>query len=490
MSVAVVIPTTGRPSLAGLLEVLAGAEVVVVDDRTGSEPPLAVPAGARVLRGQARGPAAARNAGWRVCAAEWIAFLDDDVVPGTGWLAALRADLEGCGPAVGGSQGRVIVPLPDGRAPTDWERGTRGLETARWATADLAYRRAALEAVGGFDERFPRAYREDADLGLRMDAAGWTIAFGRRSVTHPVRPAPAWVSLAKQAGNADDVLMRALHGPGWRARAGVPAGRRPRHLAVAGAAALAGAALAARRSRTAAAAGAAWLAGTAELTWARVAPGPRTRAEVTTMAWTSALLPFAATAWWLWGLATVRGRLAQPGPQGRPEAILFDRDGTLIVDVPYNGDPARVEPVAGAVDAVARVRAAGVRTGLVSNQSAVARGLITEADVEAVNARVAELVGPLDVWTYCPHGPADGCDCRKPAPGLVLRAARQLGVAPGRCVVIGDVGSDVEAAHAAGARAILVPTERTLREEVQAAPEVARDLGEAVDRALAGEPVP
>jgi hypothetical protein len=327
----IVVPTAGRPSLGSLLRALAGVEdrVVVVDDRAHAAEPLAVPHGVRVVRGPARGPAAARNAGWRACRAEWVAFLDDDVEPEPGWLERLRADLAGVGPGVGGIQGRIVVPLPRDRRPTDWERSTRGLERARWATADLAYRRAALAAVGGFDERFPRAYREDADLGLRVTAAGRRIVSGARTVRHPARPAPAWVSVAKQAGNADDVLMRALHGRGWRERAGVPAGRRPRHVAIAGAGTLALGALAVRRSRIAAAAGAAWLAGTVELAWARVAPGPRTPGEVGTMLWTSALLPFAATGSWLAGHATLRRRLAQPSttlPKGsdpvsvRPEA--------------------------------------------------------------------------------------------------------------------------------------------------------------------------
>ena len=92
----------------------------------------------------------------------------------------------------------------------------------------MAYRREALAHVGGFDERFPRAYREDADLGLRLTAAGWRIELGERSVLHPVGDAGRGVSLAKQAGNADDVLMRRLHGRGWRERAGVSPGRRPR----------------------------------------------------------------------------------------------------------------------------------------------------------------------------------------------------------------------------------------------------------------------
>jgi histidinol-phosphate phosphatase family protein len=126
-----------------------------------------------------------------------------------------------------------------------------------------------------------------------------------------------------------------------------------------------------------------------------------------------------------------------------PAAVLFDRDGTLVVDVPYNGDPRRVQPVPGAASALARLRAAGVPTAVVSNQSGVARGLLTEAQVRAVNQRVEELLGPLGPWAWCPHGPADGCGCRKPAPGLILRAAERLGVDPARCVVIGDIGADV-----------------------------------------------
>jgi len=495
VSFEIVIPTAGRPSLAALLERLRGAErrIVVVDDRRNAVEPLTVPTGGvRVVRGPAHGPAAARNAGWRACRAEWVAFLDDDVEPEPGWVERLEADLASAPPDVGGVQGRIVVPLPAARRPTDWERNTRGLERARWATADLAYRRDALAAVGGFDERFPRAYREDADLGLRITAAGWRIVTGSRTVRHPVRPAPARVSLAKQAGNADDVLMRALHGRGWRERAGVPAGRRPRHAATATAGAVALGALAMRRRRTAVAAGAAWLAGTAELAWARIAPGPRSPHELATMLWTSALMPFAATGWWLAGHATLRRRLAQPstnlrevpGTFARPAAVLFDRDGTLVVDVPYNGDPDRVQPVPGAGAALARLRAERVATAVVSNQSGIARGLVTEGQVRAVNARVEELLGPLGPWTWCPHAPGEGCDCRKPAPGLILRAAERLGVDPARCVVIGDIGADVEAARAAGARAILVPTPVTRAEEIAAADEVAPDLPSAVERAL------
>jgi D-glycero-D-manno-heptose 1,7-bisphosphate phosphatase len=172
----------------------------------------------------------------------------------------------------------------------------------------------------------------------------------------------------------------------------------------------------------------------------------------------------------------------------RPAAVLFDRDGTLVRDVPYNGDPARVDPMPGAREALDRLRAAGIAVGVVSNQSGVARGLVTMEEVEAVNRRVDDLLGPLEPWAVCPHDPEEGCACRKPEPGLIRGAAEALGVEPERCAVVGDIGSDVEAARAAGARAVLVPTPRTRPEEVEAAPEVASDLGEAVELLLGGKP--
>jgi len=342
----VVVPTIGRPSLVVLLEALAQqagdlpGRVVPVDDRRDRAapplpggPPAALDGRVAVERGPARGPAAARNAGWRATAAPWVAFLDDDVVPGPTWAADLAADLDGLAPDVAGSQGALRVPLPAGRRPTDWERNVHGLEGARWVTADLAYRRSVLDELGGFDERFPRAYREDAELALRVVKAGYRIVSGRRASTHPVRQADWLASVRLQAGNADDALMRALHGPGWRAAAGVPRGRRPRHLAITAAGLLALGALAARRWRLALAAAAGWAAGTGELAWARIAPGPRNPAEVATMLATSALIPPAATRHWLAGLAAARRHRAGGRPARRPAAVLFDRDGTLVEDV-------------------------------------------------------------------------------------------------------------------------------------------------------------
>jgi histidinol-phosphate phosphatase family protein len=194
---------------------------------------------------------------------------------------------------------------------------------------------------------------------------------------------------------------------------------------------------------------------------------------------TSVAIPPAATWYWLRGWW--RHRAARPWPAVSPvRAVLFDRDGTLVHDVPYNGDPDAVRPVDGAVEVVQRLRDLGVRTGVVTNQSGIARGVLTRDDVRRVNARVDELFGGFDVWAVCPHGEGDGCACRKPAPGMVLDAAARLGVAAHEIAVVGDIGADVRAARAAGARAVLVPTAQTRPEEVDDAPLVARDLAEAV----------
>jgi HAD superfamily hydrolase (TIGR01662 family) len=493
VSYAAVIPTCGRPSLEVLLARLlhdgapGAEEIVVVDDRPAGEP-LALDPRVRVLRTWGRGPAAARNAGWRTVRAEWVTFLDDDVVPGLDWEHRVAADLRDLPAEVGASQGRIEVPPPAGRRPTDAERGTASLATARWITADMAYRRAALERVGGFDERFRRAYREDADLALRVLAAGWRIVTGQRCCSHPARPAGALASVRAQRGNADDVLMRRRHGRGWRERVGDGPGRLRWHALTTASALVALGAAATRRRRVAGAAACAWVGLTAEFALRRILPGPRDAAEIGRMVASSVAIPPVACWHRLAGeLRWRRVRPAGPAAGGSlPAAVLFDRDGTLIHDVPYNRDPAAVRPVDGVKQALDRLRELGVPVGVVSNQSGVARGLLSADQLARVNTRLAELLGPFDVLCVCTHGPGDGCDCRKPAPGLVRSAAAQLGVPVDRCVVIGDIGADVEAAAAAGARGILVPNARTRREEVRAAAEVAVDVPAAVRIALSG----
>ncbi|WGM20776.1 HAD-IIIA family hydrolase [Paenarthrobacter sp. OM7] len=176
------------------------------------------------------------------------------------------------------------------------------------------------------------------------------------------------------------------------------------------------------------------------------------------------------------------------GGTGTLKAVLFDRDGTLVVDVPYNGDPQLVRPMDGALAALEEVRRAGLATGVLSNQSGVARGLLSMDQVDAVNQRVEQLLGPFDVWQVCPHGPEDSCECRKPAPGMILAACHALGIEPSEAAYVGDIGTDMDAAAAAGARSVLVPTEITLHEEIEAAANVAVDLGHAVEILLSGVP--
>ncbi|MDH6461713.1 histidinol-phosphate phosphatase family protein [Micromonospora sp. A200] len=166
------------------------------------------------------------------------------------------------------------------------------------------------------------------------------------------------------------------------------------------------------------------------------------------------------------------------------DAVLLDRDGTLIEDVPYNGDPEKVRPLPGAREALDRLRTAGLRLGVVTNQSGLAKGLFTTDQMRAVHARIEELLDPFDDWQICPHDDGDRCGCRKPAPGMVHAAAAALGTSPGRCVLVGDIGRDMTAALAAGATGVLVPTPVTRPEEVAAAPHVAHDLPAAVDEIL------
>ncbi|WP_432560926.1 HAD-IIIA family hydrolase [Kineococcus sp. SYSU DK003] len=496
MGFSVVVPSIGRPSLGVLLGTLAAQTgprpdlVVVVDDRpgrdSGADPCEQACARAReagltvrLVRSGGRGPAAARNAGWRRVSSEWVAFVDDDVELPAGWADDLVRDLDGAAADVGAVQGRIHVPLPADRRPTDWERGTAGLAEAQWITADMAYRREALEQVAGFDERFPRAFREDADLALRVVGAGWRIVRGEHLAVHPVRPAADLASLKQQRGNADDVLMTALHGRDWYERSNSTVGRIGSHVLTTAAALTAGGAALLGRRRIATVAALAWAGLTGEFAWRRIAPGPRDRAEVQRMLLTSVAIPPAAVYHRLRGELAVRRDppAAWPPPV---RAVLFDRDGTLVHDVPYNGDPALVKPVDGARELLDDLRARGLRTGLVTNQSGVARGLITRAEVDAVNARVTELLGPFDTVQVSVDGPDSPSRTRKPEPGMVLDAARELGLLPAECLVVGDIGADVEAALSAGARTVLVPTDVTRSEEVESAPVVVQSLGEVV----------
>jgi HAD superfamily hydrolase (TIGR01662 family) len=506
LSFAVVIPTIGRPGLAELVTAVDGEPapscIVVADDRRDATSALDLPATAApliVVRTHGRGPAAARNAGWQAAHADWIAFLDDDVAVPVDWCRRLVEDVEDLPDHVAASQAWIYVPSPEGRRPTDAERRILGLSGALWITADMAYRRAALVQTDGFDERFPRAFREDSDLALRTVRSGYGIAWGERVTTHPLAPATSWRnSLKDQAGNADNALMRAKYGRRWRSLIGTTPGRTGRHLFTTAAAAttlVAGAlSLSKRRGMRpstssgyiSAAAALGWAGLTTEFAVRRILPGPRTAQEISTVVVTSVLIPPLAVAHRLRGEVLVRlGGRGALRVSGAPRAVLFDRDGTLIKDVPYLADPQRVRPMPGVRRTLNRLRRQGVAVGVVSNQSGVARGLIHPEELARVNARVESLLGPFDTWQVCPHAPAAGCRCRKPEPGLVIAAAQELGLAPQECLMIGDIGSDVDAALAAGARAVLVPTRHTKAGEIdhaQLVAAVAPNLRTAVRR--------
>lgn len=489
---AVVIPTIGRPTLQRLLAALerdlektAGVvpqAVIVVDDRAKSDPPLLITSDlpVTVVRSGGRGPAAARNAGWRLSDARWICFLDDDVRPDPGWGAALAEDLAAAGSSGAvGSQAIIGVPIRHGLRVSDDERRTQRLETAQWITADMAYRRSALVEVGGFDERFPRAYREDSDLGLRITLSGSSIVQGTRRSSHPVARGTWMSSVRAQKGNRDDALLHRKYGKGWRPAIGEGRGRLPAHIATTAAACLALAAPApvvARWGRIA------WCAMTADFTLRRFLSGRRTVGEAVRMLASSILIPPVAVYHRLRGEWDYRAAHRDP-----PLAVLLDRDDTIIEDIPYLNDADGVRPVTGADVALNRLRARGILLAVVTNQSGVAKGLIATDQLAQVNARVEELLGPFDSWQVCVHDAGDGCGCRKPRPGMVLAAAEALGVKPDRCVLIGDTGGDVQAALAAEARAVLVPTEKTLPHEVSHAREracVASTLTEAVSMVL------
>ena len=154
---------------------------------------------------------------------------------------------------------------------------------------------------------------------------------------------------------------------------------------------------------------------------------------------------------------------------GRPAAFL-DRDGTIIEELGYLGDPDQIRFIPGAIEALRALQRAGFRLVVITNQAGVARGLLTEADVHRVNERLRTLLAEsgvrLDGIYYCPHHPEHGppeyrleCSCRKPRPGMVERAARELHLDPARSVVIGDHSSDTALARSfPGMRGVLLLT--------------------------------
>ncbi|HVE11788.1 MAG TPA: glycosyltransferase [Elusimicrobiota bacterium] len=315
MRVSIVIPTFRRRRLlerclsACLTQTLPEEvyEIVVCDDAGEGDLPFAVrKAGERFGRfdlrclrpGESRGPAAARNRGWRAASGEIIAFTDDDCIPAFDWLEEGLRAMEGLDAA----QGRIVVPLAR-RRPRDYELNVARMEGAQCATANFFCRREALERVGGFDERFRTAWREDSDLYFSLLERGLRVGRAHGAVVvHPVRPAPWGAGLRLQRNNFYDALLFKKHPALYREWIGGPPW--DYYLAV----------------LCLAAGGLGWLRGVPGLRWGaalwalwtaafclrRLAPTSKAPSHVLEMAWTSAAIPFCSVFWRLRGAAGFR----------------------------------------------------------------------------------------------------------------------------------------------------------------------------------------
>lgn len=224
--VSVVIPTHGRPKLLARCvravmrqDLVTGLyEVIVADDEAAECTRLRVAAWAarypvplRYVRVEgSHGPAAARNQGWRAARGEIIAFTDDDTLPDREWL---HAGLRAFRPEVIAVAGRLHMPVPD--EPSDYELNASLLQEAEFVTANCFVRRETLERLGGFDERFRVAWREDTDLHFRLlglcQEGARIVRAPDALVVHPVRPAPWGVSLRQQRKNVFNALLYKKH---------------------------------------------------------------------------------------------------------------------------------------------------------------------------------------------------------------------------------------------------------------------------------------
>lgn len=142
-------------------------------------------------------------------------------------------------------------------------------------------------------------------------------------------------------------------------------------------------------------------------------------------------------------------------------AVFVDRDGTVCFDKHYLSDPAGLELIPTVAEGIRKLNDAGVPVIIVTNQSGIDRGFFDEDQLQAIHDRMLEMLDEHGAWVddiyYCPHLPDAGCDCRKPAPGMLLQASDEHGIDLARSFVIGDRMMDVEMAHAGGAKGILVP---------------------------------
>ena len=315
--VSVVVPTYRRPQLLRrcLRALMAqdyaptNYEVIIVDDAACEETRQMVECYAEqvsrcgntlryiAVNGK-HGPAVARNTGWRAAHSAIVAFTDDDCIPAPDWLSAGMKAFDSQAKEVAGVSGRIIVPLPC--IPTDYERNATHLETSEFVTANCFYRRSCLEAVGGFDERFTAAWREDSDLFfmlLRRNAL--LISEPEAIVVHPLRPAPWGVSLSQQRKSLFNALLYKKHPTLYRQK--VQAAPPWHYYIIVGAlfAMLSG--ITGRWPRLAFVAACVWLLLTGRFCLHRLQNTSTTRSHRAEMIYTSILIPPIAIFWRLRG---------------------------------------------------------------------------------------------------------------------------------------------------------------------------------------------
>jgi GT2 family glycosyltransferase len=319
ITVSIVVPTCGRPALlshclASLLRQdfdRARYEIIVVDDRPSSATrevvhdwAMQVASTGPVVRYIAsegpHGPAAARNKGWRAARGAIIAFTDDDTVSRPEWLSSGLQAFEQDVQAV---WGRIVMPLD--RLPTDYEKDAKGLETAEFVTANCFCTRRALETIGGFDERFRYAWREDADLYFRLlELDGRVVHAPAAVVVHPIRPAGWGVSIRQQKKVLFDALLYKKHPALYRQKIR-PHARWDYYIIVAALITLV-AALAMGVPSVAAGAALVWLFLTARFCAMRLRPTIKTPAHVAEMIVTSAVIPVLSVFWRMVGALRFR----------------------------------------------------------------------------------------------------------------------------------------------------------------------------------------
>ncbi len=324
----VIVPTYRRPELlARCLYALVEQdmqepyEIIIVDDGASNETRQIVEEWAQQIDGtrnelwgsqvgpylrylampERKGPAAARNAGWKAARGYIIAFTDDDCIPAPTWLSAGLATFRN---GVLGASGRIVVPLP--AHPTDYQRNAAELERAEFATANCFYGKRALAATQGFDERFSMAWREDSDLFFRLaqtihpeDRATCLVRAPDAIVIHPVRPAQWGVSLGQQRKSMFNALLYKKHPAMYRERL------RPvtpwHYYGLVGAILMAITAALRGREKVARSAAAAWAVGTAVFCLHRLRHTSHNPRHITEMAATSVMIPPLSIFWRLWG---------------------------------------------------------------------------------------------------------------------------------------------------------------------------------------------